>query len=75
MQAMDEHLTETVDAILRYLDSHPDAADTEEGIAKWWLPNALSVDICTVQLALSRLERQGLIHRRINTDQHELFSR
>ena len=75
MQATDEHLTETVDAIMRYLDSHPDAADTEEGIAQWWLPNALSGDICTVQLALTRLERLGRVHRRLTTDQHELFSR
>ncbi len=24
--------------IMRYLDSHPDAADGPEGIAMWWIP-------------------------------------
>jgi Fe2+ or Zn2+ uptake regulation protein len=75
MQSQDEHLTPIVDAILRYLHSHPDAADTVEGIAKWWLPTAWCVDVRSVQHALSRLEAQGLVHRRINADQHEVYSR
>jgi hypothetical protein len=38
MRPEQERLVEVVDAILRYLHSHPHAADTVEGIAKWWLP-------------------------------------
>jgi hypothetical protein len=75
MQTRDEHLTEIVDAILRYLDSHPDAADTVEGIAKWWLPKAWCADARSVLVALERLEAQGLVHRRINADRHVLYSR
>ena len=30
--------TEIEDAILAYLRSHPEAADTLEGIVEWWLP-------------------------------------
>jgi len=75
MQPQDEHLIEVVDAILRYLHSHPDAADTVEGIAKWWLPAEWCTDIRIVQSALTRLEAQGLVHRRINADRHVLYSR
>jgi len=75
MQPQDEHLIEVVDAILRYLHSYPDAADTVEGIAKWWLPASRCRDLRTVQAALARLEAQGLIHRRVQADRHVLYSR
>lgn len=75
MQPQYVHITETLDAILRYLNAHPDATDTVEGITRWWLPVDCCADLGTVQSALSRLEAQGLVHRRINADRHELYSR
>ena len=75
MQVQEDHLTEVVDAILRYLASHPDAADTSDGIAKWWVPADRGADGDAVLSALARLEAQGLVHRRINADQHVLYSR
>ncbi|MBP7525373.1 MAG: hypothetical protein KA779_11455 [Propionivibrio sp.] len=75
MQVKEDHLTEVVDAILRYLASHPDAADTSEGIAKWWVPTERGVDTDAVRSALARLEAQGLVHRRINADKHVVYSR
>lgn len=75
MQPQDEHLMQTVDAILRYLHSHPDAVDTVEGIAKWWLPPEKCIDARIVEEALARLEAQGLVHRRANADRHILYSR
>lgn len=75
MPPQDAHLTEIAEAILRYLHSHPDAADTAEGIATWWLPARWCADVRTVRAALARLEAQGLVHRRINADHHELYSR
>ncbi|MEW5786636.1 MAG: hypothetical protein AB1899_02155 [Pseudomonadota bacterium] len=75
---MDTHppqLVQTVEAILRYLDQHPDAADTLEGITRWWLPGDPPVDLSTVEAALARLESQGLVHRHANVDRHILFSR
>ncbi len=70
-----QHLTEIVDAILRYLHAHPEAVDSAEGIAKWWLPADWCVDVHTVESALSRLQEQGLVRRRANADQHILYSR
>lgn len=75
MQPQEEHLVEVVDAILRYLNSNPDAADTVEGITTWWLPATGYADDRTVQAALTRLEAQGLIHRHVQADQHVLYSR
>lgn len=73
MQTQDEQIATIANAIERYLDSHPDAADTAEGIARWWLSPEYSVDTVTVRSALALLEARGQIRRRINADQHELF--
>lgn len=75
MQVQEDHLNEVVEAILRYLASHPDAADTSEGIAKWWMPADHVTDTDAVLSALARLEAQGLVHRRVNADRHVLYSR
>lgn len=68
-------LTEVVDAILRYLHSHPGAADTVDGICEWWLPLHWRVDSQRVAAALARMEAQGLVRRRENADRHVVFSR
>lgn len=75
MLCQEDRLTDVVDAILRYLDEHPHAADTSEGIAKWWVPTNSHADIDTVRSALARLESQGLVCRRMNADRHVVFSR
>jgi Fe2+ or Zn2+ uptake regulation protein len=52
--------------ILNYLQKHPDAGDTVEGIARWWLESErvyLSVD--AVGEALESLQEKGLL-RRVN---------
>lgn len=50
------------DEIASYLDQHPDAADTEEGIQRWWLANAgVTPSLQTVRLALEDLRRRGLV--------------
>ncbi|MGC3984324.1 MAG: hypothetical protein QM777_06105 [Pseudorhodoferax sp.] len=51
-------------AILDYLARHPFAADSEEGIAQWWLGTAgVLVTADELQQALARLQRQGRIER------------
>lgn len=80
--AQDARLIEIIDAIMRYLASHPNAADTVEGIAKWWLPNrtsagtsgSMGADLELVEAALNRLQMQGLVRRQSNTDRHVLYS-
>jgi hypothetical protein len=48
--------------IRSYLCGHPKAADTAEGIQRWWLaPNFGEVALVTVELALAELEREGVV--------------
>ena len=49
-------------AILRYLEVHPDAKDTVEGIAQWWLLHEWNESLRVhVERAVSWLLSQGLI--------------
>ena len=49
--------------ILRYLRSRPDAADSLEGIARWWLLQKWSEpQLAAVERAVSLLVARGLVH-------------
>ena len=55
----ESRLQATCDAIVGYLARHPCAADNEQGIAQWWLPDmGLNVPPTVVHLALQRLLQQ-----------------
>ncbi len=55
--------------ILSYLIENPDAQDTLEGIAHWWLlDRAIRAQAGKVEEALERLLRQGLIVKVENAD-------
>ena len=73
-------------AILRYLLCYPDAGDTREGIASWWLrKQRIEEEVPRVIRALEFLESCGLIvqrtgpdllpHFRVNTERAEEISR
>lgn len=48
--------------IRAYLREHPKAADTAEGIQRWWLaPNFGEVALVTVETALAKLEGEGVV--------------
>jgi hypothetical protein len=45
-----------------YLSAHPRAADTAEGIQRWWLaPHFGEVALEKVELALGKLESEGVV--------------
>jgi Fe2+ or Zn2+ uptake regulation protein len=53
------------DALCRYLADRPQAADTAQGIQRWWLaPRFGEVALATVQAALDQLLAEGVIERR-----------
>ena len=62
--------------IQQYLDANPDAADSAEGIRRWWLPPALAEESPeTVEEALDRLVTAGVIQRRPLPDGRVLYAK
>jgi hypothetical protein len=54
-----------VAAIRRYLDAHPNAFDTADGIARWWLPaEQIEARTSLVLAALDELVASGEVERR-----------
>lgn len=51
-------------AIETYLTQHPAAADSEQGVAQWWLP-AMGIDVPVEQVhrALEILWQRGVLER------------
>jgi hypothetical protein len=48
--------------VLRYLAAHPDAMDTVEGIAEWWVAREqLRVDLERLAVVLGRLTTDGVL--------------
>jgi hypothetical protein len=43
---------------------HPAAADTAEGIARWWLPHAKEAALSQVEAALELLVQRRIVIRR-----------
>jgi hypothetical protein len=57
--------------VLSYLSGHPEAQDTIEGIAEWWLlEQRIRHEITEVKKALDELVAQGLILERSGRDGH-----
>lgn len=56
-------------AIERYVERHPEAADSEVGIAEWWLiEQGVSASVEDVREALELLERRGVMETVIVQD-------
>jgi hypothetical protein len=63
-------------AIRRYLRDHPNAADTVEGIARWWLSgNAGNTRLANVQRAIEQLVNRGEVARRTLRDGTVIYER
>jgi hypothetical protein len=55
---------ELAGAVLDYLEEHPHAMDTFEGIAQWWLAGRkVHVDEASLAHVLDRLAREGVLER------------
>jgi len=62
--AMDEKREQIAGRILDYLQKNPDAGDTLEGIASWWLGlQQIDISVSEVEDALNSLLEEGLIRR------------
>lgn len=62
--------------IEKYLDYHPNAADTLEGIIKWWISRIrLEETIEVVSEALSILESKGIVTKRDSADGRKIYCR
>jgi chaperonin cofactor prefoldin len=57
------------------LRKHPQASDTQEGFAKWWMTNQkLSESLALVKQVLKELESEGEVSERSLSDGRTLYS-
>jgi hypothetical protein len=62
--------------IVRYLADHPDAADSADGIQRWWLARQRIDDAVTeVEQALNFLEQRGEVVKTVLPDGRFLYRR
>ena len=62
LHGVDDAPPPLADEVLAYLVRHPQAEDTAEGIAEWWLPKERNRHaILDVEGALSELARDGFL--------------
>jgi hypothetical protein len=63
-------------ALRQYLERNPDAADSLDGIRRWWLPQSLqSVGNERLQVALDGLVASGEMQVRCLPDGAEFYAR
>lgn len=63
------------DQIECYLKNHPNAADTIEGITKWWLPRqGIEVSGLIVQQALDYLGSKSVVKCNTNLSGNKVYS-
>ena len=71
----DHDVRKIVDQIECYLKNHPNAADTIEGITKWWLPGlGIEVSSLTVQEALNYLGSKLIVKCNSNLNGNKVYS-
>ena len=66
---------EIVRALRHYIDERPDAADSIDGIHRWWLPPELRDESPTlVETAVARLVDEGVLRRVVQEDGRVIYS-
>ena len=72
---VDEDVLRIAKEINRYLVDHPNAADTIEGISKWWLVDErTSYSLDRVRRALEYLIAAGVVCKRTTTGVESVYS-
>jgi hypothetical protein len=62
--------------IQEYLSAHPHAADSAEGIAKWWLAESVQEPtVGAVELALKELVKRAVVKETTNRDGTKIYER
>lgn len=75
MSAEDDRVQAIAQAVEAYLAAHPYAADTADGIQRWWLAGASREEpLDMVRAALERLAAAGRIGRRVLPDGGIVFA-
>lgn len=73
---MTEHQQQVLQQqILDYLDAHPGAGDTIDGVLQWWLAQAPSVQQEQVEALLLTMVAQGLLRAHLLPDGRLMFAR
>jgi hypothetical protein len=76
MAAANSGIDALADRIRRYVHEHPNAADTVDGVAAWWLSGSAESDwLRRVHDAIELLVRQGEVSRRTLGDGTVIYER
>lgn len=71
----EEALVAVADAIKRYLDTRPNAADSAEGIARWWLARQRFEETMEiVERALEHLVAEGEVAKAVTGEGKVVYS-
>jgi len=71
----DSDVQRIANEIENYLKDHPNAADTIEGITKWWLPGqGIEVSSLIVQQALNYLGSKSVVKTNANPCGNKVYS-
>lgn len=63
MRKKQDGVATVANAIRRYCAFHPDAADSADGVQRWWLLQVHEEPLAVVELALERLVEEGVMRR------------
>jgi hypothetical protein len=70
----EDEVDEIAQRIGRYLESHPNAADSAEGILRWWLARQrYEESVQKVEQALELLLRRGAVRKHVLIDGQVLY--